>query len=351
MPSCAVATAVLLTILLPAGAWFQCRASVPEPASIIDSDGDGLSDIFEDQMLQRFAPRFLVSKADCAGLPAEFAPDVETPRAVAANGTIYGQVTKRRIGEESFVEIHYYHLWNRDCGQKGHALDAEHVSALVRGNPNEPAGTWKAAYWFAAAHQDTICDVGNGSNAASLKAEENGPEVWISAGKHAAFLNEELCRHGCGGDRCRDSRMMTYRQIINVGEKDALANGAVWVRSKQWPLSAKFDSDFTTVVLALLDANTAASAIPLDRSRRSAQTAIYTGNVTVGALAVSNSNTAAALSLTDARTNAALSASEKNTAAAINSGLNAVGDSVSATRRSLSLSFQKTGRFLNVRSH
>ena len=70
------------------------------------------------------------------------------------NGTIYGQAFPR-AGNPNQVELHYYHLWRVDCGEMGHNLDTEHVSALLgRGQTSK----WKALYWYAAAHEETVCD-------------------------------------------------------------------------------------------------------------------------------------------------------------------------------------------------
>ena len=167
---------------------------VAAPASVEDSDRDSLSDDFEQALLVQFAPAFQISAGDCAEAPAEFLPGSRKPQVVARNGTIYGQVSKATAG---FLEIHYYHLWSRDCGRLGHALDAEHVSALIR------ASDYKAVYWFAAAHQETVCDASSAAPAATLDAEDHGPTVWISRGKHASFLSLESCSRGCGGDRAR----------------------------------------------------------------------------------------------------------------------------------------------------
>lgn len=57
-----------------------------------DADRDGLSDQFEQALLQKFAPRFHISATDCDIAPAEFHPDLPQPRVKARNGTIYGQV-------------------------------------------------------------------------------------------------------------------------------------------------------------------------------------------------------------------------------------------------------------------
>jgi hypothetical protein len=108
---------------------FLALLACPAFAGNSDQDHDGLSDTFEQTLLQQFTPVFHVGGSDCAGLPAEFTPGSEQPVALAENGTIYGQVFR----SGPYLEIHYYHLWVTDCGSLGHPLDAEHVSALLFG--------------------------------------------------------------------------------------------------------------------------------------------------------------------------------------------------------------------------
>jgi len=229
----------LLAALFTMGAWAA------------DADRDGLDDGVEDALLRKFAPRFQVSASDCDGAPGLFAPGEDSPRALKRDGTIYGQAFPK--GE--WVELHYYHLWARDCGRSGHALDAEHVSALV------DARSGRALYWYAAAHEGTLCDMSSGARAGSLQAVEHGPRVWVSEGKHASFLTEEACRGNCGGDQCPGGREIVPERVVNLGEKDAPMNGALWVASPLWPLRAKMGTDFEAEQLARLDTSVGVTAL------------------------------------------------------------------------------------------
>ena len=115
----------------------------------------------------------MISRVDCSNVPAEFVPGQRTPKIEAQNSTIYGQVfpAKAFSGSE-VVEIHYYHLWKQDCGAHGHTLDAEHVAVLVQASSSDLASAkWKAVYWFAAAHENTVCDVSQIARASTLDAE------------------------------------------------------------------------------------------------------------------------------------------------------------------------------------
>src|SRR5215467_6738015 len=78
------------------------------------------------------------------------------------------------------------------------------------------SATWKAVYWYAAAHENTVCDVSQIARASTLHAEDHGARIWVSPGKHASYFNEMLCQRGCGADRCEDMTAMVPLQVINL---------------------------------------------------------------------------------------------------------------------------------------
>lgn len=220
-----------------------------------DADGDGLDDAWEQQMLERFTPRLMLSVGECDLKPARFAPGETAPRALERDGTLYGQVFPYPGPEGTWVEIHYYHLWANDCGRLPHPLDPERVSVLARGPaPGAPPSEWKAVYWFAAAHEDTVCDASHGAAARFLNAETRGPAVFVSRGKHASYLDQGRCKWGCGGDICKpELNPLAVRAVINLGEPGRPLNGAVWAASPAWPLRGKMSSDFGPAVFERLE--------------------------------------------------------------------------------------------------
>jgi hypothetical protein len=273
-------------------------------AGDVDRDHDGLADDFEQALLIRFAPVFHISASDCAVLPAEFTPDSAQPVPIATNGAIYGQVFR----SGSHIEIHYYHLWAKDCGSLGHALDAEHVSALLAADAS------KALYWFAAAHQATLCELNSASSAAALHAEEHGPDVWVSEGKHASFLTSGLCGRGCGADSCKLTKRLEPSSIINIGEPGAPMNGAVWVNSTAWPMASKMNTDFDAAKVSALQ--TAGGEVVLFRPSPSAQ-AVILGlgagpHYTAGALDTAGNRTDSALDTAARHTQKSLAASRRS---------------------------------------
>ena len=216
-----------------------------------DNDRDGLPDDFEQAILEKFRPTWRIGTSDCNVLPAEFVPGDLTPGIKDRNGTIYGQVFARGSTNLGFfIEAHFYDLWANDCGYfNSHPLDAEHVSALIRtANPSRPLSEWHASQWYAAAHEDTICDSSQIASAAVVNAEDNGPVVWVSWGKHGAFFNPQVCSAGgCNLDRCEATTVTITSSPINIGEPQQPLNGAVWIFSNGWSLASKMATDFSNL--------------------------------------------------------------------------------------------------------
>src|SRR5262245_24274778 len=216
-----------------------------------DNDRDGLPDDFEQAILEKFRPTWKVGTSDCNVLPAEFVPGDLTPSVKDRNGTIYGQVFPR--GSNSlgfFIEAHFYDLWAADCGYvNSHPLDAEHVAALIRvPDRSLPLSEWHASQWYAGAHEDTVCDSSQIASAAVVNAEDSGPTIWISWGKHAAFFNPQVCSAGgCTLDRCEATTVTVTSSPINIGEPQQPLNGAVWIFANGWSLADKMATDFSTI--------------------------------------------------------------------------------------------------------
>ena len=343
--------------LLIAGV-FGCLAAVGmaqgvKPAVSADSDRDGLSDALEEQLLKEFQPRWMIGREDCSVRPARFAPGVAVPTAVEDDGTVYGQASPRH-GRRDEVELHFYHLWRQDCGQMKHALDAEHVATLLRGEPDEKGGPrWRAVYWYAAAHEDTVCDASQITRASTVEAEEKGATVWISPGKHASFLNEELCAHGCGGDRCAEMERMKTGDVINLGELSHPMSEAVWVTSKSWPLAEKMRrSDFTEARLTRLERLPGTDVAWANPAKRPAQAAIYGGNSTISGIAVSGRNTDTALVLANGNTDKALGKAGQNTGNALTKSYKnvrkALGGAAASTGKALGSAATSTGKAVGV---
>jgi hypothetical protein len=309
----------------------------------VDSDHDGLSDVREQALLERFVPRFQVSRTDCAVKPALFEEGAVKPTVIDRDGTIYGQVTPRESakGGDAIVEVHFYDLWSVDCGRMGHPLDAEHVSVLLRAKTmDSPAEDWRAVYWFAAAHEATVCDASEVAAAKALDAERQGATVWLSAGKHGAFLSEAVCSQGCGGDRCVEMTPLVVARVINLGEPGAAMHGAIWVRSATWPLAAKMQSDFSAAAIARLERG-GGVPVEMNGAHGSVKGTIYVANSVANGVGTSGTDTGDALNTAGTKTGGALDDADTKTEGAL-------AKSAKATGGALKKSTKAVGRFLHL---
>lgn len=286
--------ALFFLLFLSTLAWAQTAS--------VDDDHDGMADALEAALLEQFRPSFMISHDECDLLPAEMTSGEAVPRVLARNGAIYGQAMPRAQGS---VELHYFHLWSRDCGRHGHPGDVEHVSALIA---RQKDGSWQAQYWYAAAHEQTVCERSMFARASELQAVHKGAAVWISAGKHASYFSAELCNGGCGGDSCRSARSAPVLPVINLGEPGAPLNGAVWAASTSsaWPLAAKMSSDFDQNVMAQLQTLPATGPGRISSSTPGMQRTIAVSNTTFGSLELAQGDTENGLETAKTKTSNAL---------------------------------------------
>jgi hypothetical protein len=337
---------LLFSAFLAPAALCHAAAQEPEQKAGPDSDQDGMSDALEQALLIQFAPAFMVGRHDCAGIPAEFAPDVKTPAVKTEDGTIYGQVFPVKSSSEDLpaAEIHYYHLWRRDCGLHGHPLDTEHVAVLLRASDSHlDSAKWKAVYWYAAAHEDTVCDVSQITRASTIHAEEKGARVWISPGKHASFLNEKLCRAGCGADKCVDMVALAAGRIVNLGEAGHPMNGSVFIASGEWPLLDKMsNTDFPPGPIARLNKMPDTDIAWFNAGRHPAQGVIANSSSTEQAIAAGASHTTSSLSKASTATGVAISVAQDDTG-------NALKKTYTHTKHALGASAGHVGKALHPR--
>lgn len=263
-----------------------------------DLDRDGIPDRLEQTLLDKFTPTLLLAPGECDGVPASFTPFSVTPQVRARDATLYGQAFPvARPGGGVAIELHFFHLWANDCGRAGHDLDAEHVSAIVSASRlDAPAFSWIAEAWYAAAHEDTVCDASSGAHARVIGAEAEGPRVFVSRGKHASYFDRGQCKWGCGGDECGDDRAIVPSRVINIGEIDTPLNGATWMHSKRWPMRAKLRSDFNPALRARLETTTS-HVIPLMQHRRGPQAPVLAGDTALDGLQTAAESTIGALAV------------------------------------------------------
>lgn len=304
---------MILPLFFLAVAFLSNNASAPRAATTqsIDSDRDGISDQQEQILLERFRPSFMIGRADCAIRPSMFKPHDKVPTPLAADGTIYGQVFPVSGNR---IEVHYYTLWNRDCGRMEHPLDAEHVAVLIS---MDSQGEPTALYWYAGAHEKTACDISSGRRAEALTKNDNHPTIWSSSGKHALFLRKDMCGGGCGADSCKDNvELLEIGPVVNIGELDQPMNGAAWVKSTSWPLADKMDSDFSGDVLSRLD-SIPAGTVSTVRGNRSIRGSIDGADAAVDGGATGVHYTEDALNTANGHTSKSLGTAVKTTGRAL----------------------------------
>lgn len=290
-----------------------------------DLDLDGLNDDFEQALLERFRPVFMLSATECDMLPSEFLAGAKDPIKPVRNGTIYGQVFPFDK-DGTRIEIHYFHLWARDCGRGSHNLDAEHVSVLIEARPGAPAEEYKAKYWQSAAHEGTVCDAAHGARAEDLAAETSGATIWVSHGKHASFLSSGTCnRLGCGGDRCQAVAAMEPGKLINIGEPGTPMNGAAWISSRKWGLRGKMASEFSADIITRIESAEPREVIALHPALVPAKAVIMSGNHTINAVGTGGKHTGAALQTADRHTTNALETSAQKTGGALKKAASSTG--------------------------
>lgn len=276
---------------------------------------------------------------------AAFAPGIAIPTVAAEDGTIYGQATPRAQSlkadqaDAAEIELHYFHLWRQDCGPHGHPLDTEHVAVLVRLSGNE----WKAIYWYAAAHEQTVCDVSQIARASTLHAEDKGARVWISPGKHASYLDARLCRAGCGADLCESLVPLTTKRMVNLGEVGHAMNASAFIPSDAWPLKTKMEqTNFPAEAVARLEGLPDTDIAWFHPGRHPLQGVIGISGTTEDAIGKGSSETASSLDSAGDSTADAISM-------AGNSTDDAVATSYHETKRALGRSLHDVGRAIRVK--
>lgn len=304
-----------------------------------DSDGDGLSDALEQRLLDRFVPAFEIGAHDCSERPAEFSPNMKLATVQAVDGTIYGQAFPVRAqGSGGDVELHFYHLWREDCGAHGHPLDAEHVAVLLRRSGED----WKALYWYAAAHEQTVCDVSQIARASTLHADSKGARVWISPNKHASYLDERLCRAGCGADLCENMVPLDVKRVVNLGEVGHPMNGSQFVGSPGWMLAEKMQqSNFSAEPVARLERLPDTEIAWFHPGRHPMQGVIGISGTTEGAIGKGAGETGASLDLASDEASDAISVAGDSTG-------NALGTSYRKTKHALGRSVKAVGKAISV---
>jgi PKD repeat protein len=230
---------------------------VRQAISGADSDGDGIPDEVETQLADNFTPAYSVSYYEYPGTGlSQFQDrsDEQIPSQVFPNHpptvTSYYRVTPLGVvGGQSYLQIDYMSLWNRDdglalnaaCGTDidllsffgifspsfgiglgGHALDNERsavrlVAPAVNGGINLDPNAYRLDRFFTAAHENTPSDRSD----FYTMSQPMGPEV-----HYGLFLS--LSKHGTYGYWPHGVPLLPY---WSIGAIYGGVSGACW----NWP--------------------------------------------------------------------------------------------------------------------
>ena len=169
-----------------------------------------------------------------------------------------------------------------------------------------------------------MCDASSGARAATVRAADGGPYVYVSRGKHASYLARGQCKWGCGSDICEPGPPLGRSRVINMGEPDAPFNGATWLTSKRLTLARRLSTDFDPGLRARLDRQQPSTVQVLTVALRPWQAPILGGDTGLDALIMAG----------DAAAGAVASTAEATSAAGASTG-RAVGAAVGKTVRGL----------------
>lgn len=124
-------------------------------------------------------------------------------------------------------------------------------------------------------------------------------------------------------------------KVVNIGELENPINGALWVKSRRWPLASKFTTDFDDVVLARLMDTKATEPIQLKPDLHRTQAVLSSGNSTATALQSSSRRTGISVFLAGEGTEAAVGGSNRNTEAALVKAEKNTGQALDATGKAV----------------
>jgi hypothetical protein len=188
---------------------------------VSDADGDGLVDVVEDQLAQRFLPWIWFDGGEDAGC------------ADPANHTNPGTVLARvrpHPADSSKIAIMFTVLFRRDCGDwfgGGHSGDVEGFAVTLAPNAACPLG-YAAFAVKTTAHEGTAfqhtdeaelgnwCDWGRAAGASPQWAR-----IYAAENKHGLYAWDSSCDAGAAGnDNCSESFTLPFT-VYNIGEDHA----------------------------------------------------------------------------------------------------------------------------------
>ncbi|MBI2374825.1 MAG: hypothetical protein HYV07_12585 [Deltaproteobacteria bacterium] len=203
------------------GAGVALAVEAPDPT---DEDTDGLSDSFEDRLLEGLRPVLLLA-------PDE--PALGDGSVISLVGRVFAASTEPLV-LRAMVMIG----WTEDygsCGLTAHHGDSERFAAELIAAPGE-SGAFDVVRFYTAAHENTVSDRGRVFDAPSLAEVTVGedPEtgsarflLFPSERKHATYASHAICVDAfnlpCLRETCatESDGVRLVPPVINAGEDEA----------------------------------------------------------------------------------------------------------------------------------
>lgn len=220
--------------------------------AITDNDQDGMDDILEQRLIERFMPTFIeFDNESCPGPATDGTGDSNlvvchiypVPQQYTANANISSVVTNPvaiiprgglytgLVWYNTFIKVNAALLYGKDCGLLGHTADVEGFNYSLRYiGPDSLAGwmydtvmqNWIGAIIQTVSHEGTLCEQIETFAYRSALAPNGKDTIYCSPDKHGNYLTiggcgaSFICNPGCGG-------IPIHKNVkaVNIGEPAA----------------------------------------------------------------------------------------------------------------------------------
>ena len=246
----------------------------------------------------------MVGVQDCSGIPTEFRPGVKKPEPETDDGTIYGQVfpSKAAGGALPTAEIHYYHLWRRDCG----AMVMRWIPSMCRCSCARPAAIsipqhGRRCTGILQPTKTLFAMKSQIARASTPHAVNHGARIWIIPGKEASSGTGSLGLAGCGETNVQHA-CLEPGKLINL-ERLAGREGDFHRLECLAASAQNCNTNFPAGPVARLNQLPDSDIAWFNAGRHPAQGVIAVSSSTQQALARSGQNTTSAISVAGDSTN------------------------------------------------
>lgn len=220
--------------------------------TIIDNDGDGMDDVLEQKLLERFMPTFIqFDNESCPGpatdgtgdtnlvvariypLPQQYAISTNLDSVVVHPTPLVpvAGLTLNLIWYKPLIMVNAALLYGKDCGLLGHTSDVEGFTYSIKYIGADSLAGWMydtvMANWMGGtiqtvSHAGTPCQHKETFPYKSLQFPNGKDTIYASPDKHGNYLttggcgSSFICNPGCGG-----TPSTKKVKAVNIGEPNA----------------------------------------------------------------------------------------------------------------------------------